>query len=73
MFQDENDVLGRWHFEIKHMFEIGTLYTLIAGLLNFLAIYDAFCGPAILTPEQQEQIEAKKRRRRQKRASQGQS
>jgi hypothetical protein len=64
IFQDEQDVLGQWHFEMKHMFEIGTLYTLIAGLLNFLAIYDAFCGPAILTVEQQERLEAKKRRRR---------
>jgi hypothetical protein len=26
--------------------EIGTLYTTVAGLLNVLAIYDAFEGPA---------------------------
>ena len=53
-----------WHFEMKHMFEIGTLYTVVAGLLNLLAIYDAFCGPAILTPEQRAKLEAKKNRRR---------
>jgi hypothetical protein len=32
----------------------------IAGLLNFLAIYDAFCGPAIMTPIQRERLESKK-------------
>ncbi|ADV63537.1 hypothetical protein Isop_2972 [Isosphaera pallida ATCC 43644] len=26
--------------------EIGTIYTMVAGLLNILAIYDALCGPA---------------------------
>ena len=26
-------------------FELGTVYTLIAGLLNILAIYDAWGGP----------------------------
>ncbi len=64
LFLSDNDVLGMWHFEMKHMFEIGTLYTVVAGLLNLLAIYDAFCGPAILTPEQKEKLEAKKKRRR---------
>ena len=32
--------LGRW-------FELGTIYTAIAGLLNVLAIYDAACGPVL--------------------------
>ena len=26
-------------------FELGTVYTMVAGLLNLLAIYDACCGP----------------------------
>jgi len=30
----------------NHYFEFGTVYTLIAGLLNILAVYDACCGPA---------------------------
>ncbi|TWU06680.1 hypothetical protein CA54_50790 [Symmachiella macrocystis] len=34
-----NNELGRY-------FELGTLYTMIAGLLNVLAIYDAYEGPA---------------------------
>ncbi|MFT5304479.1 MAG: hypothetical protein ACI87E_002288 [Mariniblastus sp.] len=58
----QTDVLGRWHFDYKHFFEIGTLYTVVAGLLNLLAIYDAFCGPAILSPEQREKLEKKKKR-----------
>ena len=60
------DVLGQWHVEMKHMFEIGTLFTVVAGLLNLLAVYDAFCGPAILTPEQKKKLEAKKKKRNRK-------
>lgn len=52
------DTLGRWHFDYKHYFELGTLFTVIAGLLNLLAIYDAFCGPAILTPAQRARMES---------------
>ena len=65
IYLSNNDVLGMWHFEMKHMFQIGTLYTVIAGLLNFLAIYDAFCGPAILTPEQKAKMEAKRNKKKQ--------
>jgi len=56
--QNNWDTLGRWHFDYKHFFELGTLFTVIAGLLNLLAIYDAFCGPAILTPAQLERMES---------------
>jgi hypothetical protein len=64
--QQNNDVLGQWHFEMKHLFEIGTLFTVVAGLLNMLAIYDAFCGPAILTPAQKEKMEAKRKKKKRK-------
>jgi TM2 domain-containing membrane protein YozV len=30
---------------LHRYFELGTVYTMIAGLLNLLAIYDACCGP----------------------------
>ena len=56
------DVLGRWHFDYKHFYELGTLYTMVAGVLNLLAVYDAFCGPAILTADQRERLESKKKR-----------
>ena len=62
IYQDMPDTLGRWHFDYKHFYELGTLFTVIAGLLNLLAIYDAFCGPAILTPAQRERMDAKKRK-----------
>ena len=62
VYQNEMDVLGMWHFEMQHMFEMGTLFCVIAGLLNLLAIYDAFTGPAIITPEQKEKMEAKKKK-----------
>jgi hypothetical protein len=38
---------------IKHLhryWELGTYFTVIAGLLNILAIYDAWGGPAFSTP-----------------------
>ncbi len=47
---DYNDVLGQWHFELKHLFDMGTYFTVIAGLLNLLVVYDAFVGPAIHPP-----------------------
>lgn len=42
---NDPDVLAMWTGETQHGFEIGTLYTVVAGLLNILAIYDAFAGP----------------------------
>jgi hypothetical protein len=42
--------LAEWHYRLNIRFEIGTLYTMIAGLLNILAIWDAACGPVITEP-----------------------
>ena len=58
------DTLGRWHFEYRHFYELGTLYTMVAGILNLLAVYDAFCGPAILTADQRDRMESKKKRKK---------
>ena len=41
--QHELDV---WHRKYHRYFELGTVYTMIAGLLNVLVIYDALAGPA---------------------------
>ncbi len=62
VLQNDPDVLGRWHYDYKHNYEMGTLYTVVAGLLNLLAIYDAFVGPAILTPKQKENLEKKRQK-----------
>jgi hypothetical protein len=46
----ENDELSQWHLTYHSYFELGTLYTMIAGLLNILAIYDAAAGPVLYAP-----------------------
>jgi hypothetical protein len=42
------DELAKWNYELGDYFEIGTVFTVIAGLLNILAIYDAYGGPLIV-------------------------
>lgn len=37
--------LDDWHHETASGFDMGTLYTMIAGLLNILVVYDAYAGP----------------------------
>ena len=61
---NERDTLGMWHYDMRHKYDIATLYCVVAGLLNLLIVYDAFAGPAILTPEQREKLEEKKKRKR---------
>jgi hypothetical protein len=39
------DQLSMWNHRLGHFFEIGTLYTMLAGMLNVLVIYDAWAGP----------------------------
>ncbi|MBX3411624.1 MAG: hypothetical protein KF708_02810 [Pirellulales bacterium] len=40
--------LDHWHRRLNKYFELGTVYTMIAGLLNIFAIYDAYAGPAMV-------------------------
>ena len=63
IYERDPDVLGQWHFDYKHMFEIGTLYTIVAGLLNLLVVYDALAGPVILSPSQREAMMKKKNKK----------
>lgn len=44
--------LNEWYRELNRYFELGTVYTMIAGLLNILAIYDAWGGPVPIDEEQ---------------------
>lgn len=48
-FQNPFDqpTLNTLHKSLNRYFELGTVYTLIAGLLNILAIYDAYGGPVV--------------------------
>lgn len=45
--------LGELHHEYGFRFEMGTLYTMIAGLLNVLVIFDAYAGPVFVIPEKE--------------------
>ena len=51
------DDLDRLHKKLHRYWELGTVYTMIAGLLNVLAIYDAWGGPAYSTPAKKEEDE----------------
>lgn len=44
------DELAMWNITIED-FELGTVYTMIAGLLNVLAVYDAWAGPVMALPD----------------------
>jgi len=44
---NEHDHLADWHLELSWQFDLGTLYTMVAGLLNILAVFDAYSGPFI--------------------------
>ena len=56
------DELAQWHQETGVGFELGTLFTMVAGLLNILAIYDAFAGPVFIKPEDKKDKKKKKQR-----------
>lgn len=43
--------LDSLHKDLSRYFELGTLYTMVAGLLNVLAIYDAWGGPVFTDPQ----------------------
>lgn len=42
--------LAKWNYEKGFAYELGTIYTVIAGLLNVLAIFDAYSGPLVPAP-----------------------
>jgi hypothetical protein len=57
---NEDDDLSKWNKRPGMSFEMGTVYTMIAGLLNMLAICDAYAGPLLMSSDE------KKRRAREK-------
>lgn len=46
------DELSKWHHDLADQFELGTVFTVIAGLLNVLVIYDAYGGPLVIPPDE---------------------
>lgn len=51
---DDRLSLCELHRHLARYFELGTIYTAIAGLLNFLAVFDAWAGPVVGQPEKKE-------------------
>lgn len=59
MAQQPNE-LAKWIIDNHPFFELGTVYTVVAGLLNVLVICDAAGGPLIIrTPEKKKKGEEK--------------
>jgi hypothetical protein len=44
--------LAKWTIDGHPRFELGTVYTVIAGLLNVLVICDAYGGPLVIVPRE---------------------
>jgi len=55
MAEPPQNVINGLHPRLGKLVEVGTIYTTIAGLLNILAIYDAYEGPANPELEEEEQ------------------
>ncbi len=53
MTGNNREALSRWHLDASAGFELGSLYTSVAGLLNLLVILDAFAGPMPLPQSDQ--------------------
>jgi hypothetical protein len=49
---DLRDDLSDLHLQYHAYFNLAELYTMIAGLLNVLAVYDAYAGPVLVTSEE---------------------
>lgn len=47
--------LASWRKELSGKFELGTIFTTIAGMLNLLVIFDAGAGPVGSVPEKEDE------------------
>jgi TM2 domain-containing membrane protein YozV len=60
---EDGDELDQLNKRLNRYFELGTVYTMIAGLLNVLAIYDAWLGPAYLLQQKKKEEEERESER----------
>ncbi|MGD0516513.1 MAG: DUF6677 family protein [Thermoguttaceae bacterium] len=51
----QQPTLDKLLHDLNRYFELATFFTMVAGLLNVLAIYDAASGPVILIPAKKEE------------------
>ncbi|HMB07484.1 MAG TPA: DUF6677 family protein [Isosphaeraceae bacterium] len=58
MAEPPQNVINGLHPRLGKLVEVGTIYTTVAGLLNVLAIYDAYEGPAFADEDQEPASEA---------------
>ena len=49
------DEVAKWNHDSADMFEMGTVYTIVAGLLNLLVICDAYGGPLVILPSEKKE------------------
>ena len=54
MAEPPQNVINGLHPRLGKLVEIGTIYTTVAGLLNILAIYDAYEGPAYAEADEED-------------------
>jgi hypothetical protein len=60
---EKQPTLDELNNKLSRFFELGTMYTMVAGLLNVLAIYDAWGGPVILGRTKEEEEEEDEQRK----------
>ena len=51
--------LNQWNKDLGTRYDLALLYTVIAGLLNWLVIYDAAAGPAFSEPADEKSKDGK--------------
>lgn len=61
MAEPPQTILNGLHPRLGKLVEIGSMYTAVAGLLNILAIYDAYEGPAYAQLDEAAEAEASER------------
>jgi uncharacterized protein DUF6677 len=49
--RDDEDSVNKFIRDSDKLPDVGLIYTIIAGVLNILVIYDAYAGPAFLPPK----------------------
>ncbi len=54
------DELAKWNYDYGEYFDMGTVFTVIAGLLNVLVIFDAYGGPLIIPSAEEQNEKAEK-------------
>ncbi|MEO1992670.1 MAG: DUF6677 family protein [Pirellulales bacterium] len=59
--QFRGDELAIWQFQLGRAFDIGTLYTMLAGMFNVLVVFDAFAGPMGISAKEQKKLKSEKR------------